>query len=241
MRITTRRRYAIDPVHARAIHPSRNTVRPACRQSCRRRPFPWPGSAGALMAVALLATAIRFAHPLGGLAGCRFLRCASLRLRSRHPARPPPRPPARPEAGPHQCLVCSDRLGRRASRCAWWHAGRDTRRPSCRWAGRSRQPSRLLRRHAVCWVLGPSCAAVAWRHAGSAHRAPPRRPHPWVRGTCGGIFNAVGRETSPPFLMFATRLNSHPHPRRPQGRGEESQARGSVFRNPTPGPAGRLS
>jgi hypothetical protein len=149
------------------------------RRPCRRRPVPWPGNAGALMAVALRAIAICFAHSLGGLAGCRFLRCASLCLRSRHPARPPPRPPATPEAGPlefqyqYQLEVSSGRLVRRASRCAWWHAGRGVAAPRVR--GRAARGSRR-----ACCAVTPSAGARALGCCGrlAARRfSPPRSPH----------------------------------------------------------------
>jgi hypothetical protein len=52
---------------------------------------------------------------------------------------------------------------------------------------------------------------------------PPTAPPSPVRGTCGGIFNAVDRETGSPFLVLASRSNSHPTPRPPQGGSEESE------------------
>jgi hypothetical protein len=52
---------------------------------------------------------------------------------------------------------------------------------------------------------------------------PPTAPPSLVRGTCGGIFNAVGRQTGSPFFVLASRSNSHPTPRPPQGGSEESE------------------
>ncbi len=52
---------------------------------------------------------------------------------------------------------------------------------------------------------------------------PPPHPRPRMRGTCGGIFDAVGRQTGSPFLMFApVEANPHPPPA-PEGGSEESE------------------
>ena len=50
-------------------------------------------------------------------------------------------------------------------------------------------------------VCGPIAAAVA---PVEPTAIPPTAPPSPVRGTCGGIFNAVGRETGSPFRMLAT-------------------------------------
>jgi hypothetical protein len=52
---------------------------------------------------------------------------------------------------------------------------------------------------------------------------PQASPPSLVRGTCWGIFNAVGRMTGSPFSVLASRSNSHPTPRPPQGGSEESE------------------
>ncbi len=73
-------------------------------------------------------------------------------------------------------------------------------------------------------LLGPSLRRGRCSVAAVGPTAiPPTAPPSLVRGTCGGIFNAVGRVTGSPFVVLASRSNSHPTPRPPQGGSEESE------------------
>jgi hypothetical protein len=71
-------------------------------------------------------------------------------------------------------------------------------------AGRSRQPSCLLRRHAGRVCSGPLGVRSLPDEPVQPTAIPQTAPPSWVRGTCWGIFNAVGRETGSPFLVLAT-------------------------------------
>ena len=131
-------------------------------------PFPWPGTAGARMAVARCATAIFLARPLGGLARRRALRCASLSLRLRPRAGPPPRPPATPEAGPP-----SSQLG--------------PARPPCQ---SLRLVARRPRSRRTSWTwVGLSAAAVA--------PAMPSRPPLLFRALVGHAFRSREPDSPP--------------------------------------------
>ena len=144
--------------------------------------------------------------PLDELARCsrtarrstalRFASCAA-RVPDRHPGHPPRQEPGRPTAR----LKCSGRLDRRAVRCARWHVGRRGANPRdvgraarVAPAGPSRRPLVLgpLMRRGRCpdEPIGP--AAI-----------PQASPPSLVRGTCWGIFNAVGRATGSPLSVLA--------------------------------------
>ena len=148
----------------------------------------------------------------------RFASCAA-HVPDRHPGHPPSPVPGRPTAR----LKCSGRLDRRASRFAWWHVGRRgadprERRRAARAAVAPAAPSRRP------LVLGPSLRRGCCPDESIEPTAiPPTAPPSPVRGTCGGIFNAVGRVTGSPFPVLASRSNSHPTPRPPQGGSEESE------------------
>jgi hypothetical protein len=107
----------------------------------------------------------------------------SLRSDPVPPARSSPRSPAMPEAGP---------LGIPETANPEVIAAARTPRQSLRLVSRRSQSRR-------CSVHPVACAAlVARRGSGSACAKgptviPPRRPHPQVRGTCGGIFQRWAR------------------------------------------------
>ena len=87
-------------------------------------------------------------------------------------------------------------------------------------------------------VALPRCARrrhPLWRQPvrQSSHRAPPTAPPSFVRGTCGGIFEAVGRETGS--LRWAALTLKNPIPptlRPPPGGDEESEQEDQFFRTP---------
>ena len=166
--------------------------------------------------------------PLDELARCSRTALRSTALRSascaahmpdRHPGRPPCPEPGRPTAG----LKCAGRLDRRAIRCARWHVGRRGADPrdvgrATRAAVAPAAPARLP------LVLGPSMRRGRCPDEPIAPTAIPQASPPsLVRGTCWGIFNAVGRVTGSPLFVLASRSNSHPTPRPPQGGSEESE------------------
>ena len=100
----------------------------------------------------------------------RSLRCASLGARS---SRTPPRPPAMPGAGPlnTDALKCSQRLDRRAIRCARWHVGRGAAAARDRSVGfaATAAPGVLAQRPRRCAGRG--------KEAARAPVVPPRSPH----------------------------------------------------------------
>jgi len=180
------------------LHPSRNTVWPAAPAALPKAARPVAGERGCadgrraardrhlLRALAwrtggLSLPALRFALPPVAPPG-QTATPTTRHARSRA-ARIPIPIPTRSQLGPARPARQSLRLVARRTR---------GRRPSCPWAGRSRQPSRLLRRHAVCWCSGPRVLRSLGGTPVQPTALPPRRPHPWLRGTCGGIFNAAG-------------------------------------------------
>src|SRR5574337_989708 len=116
------------------------------------------------------------------------------------------------------------RLDRRASRCAWWHAGRAAAAARERWAGfaAAAAPDKLAHRPRCC--AGPG----GWQPVRqSSHRALPTSPRPLARGTCGGIFkrwagkpaHCFGREEHHPSPTPSREGRGHAHP--PPARGRE--------------------
>jgi hypothetical protein len=120
-------------------------------------------------------------------------------------------------------LKCSQRLDRRASRCAWCHVGRG--------AAAARELRCRLR-----FAAPP--AVVAARAPGVPPRSPQLRPRRITRGTCGGIFKGGGpgnwltasAAENPTHLQpLPVREGAHPPPARGRERGV--RAEGSVCRN----------
>lgn len=206
----------IEPRSCGASRPGRHPslarkVAAAAPTSGQQLPFPWPGSARSRMAVA------RTRPPSDSLA--RLTNCPSAA-----PSRSSPRPPAAPEAGQlnGQCAACSDQLGRRASRCAWWHVGRRDAAPLDLW-----RAARSFRRASV--AVTPSADARALRVAVACVEQvqptalPPTAPPASCEGDlwgdlrCGGPMNRLAAS------VVRSRQDSYPTPRPPQGGSEESE------------------
>jgi hypothetical protein len=135
------------------------------RRSSRRRPFPWPGIAGADVLRAWRERRARLTNwPAARRSALRFtaLRFASFaaHVPHRHPG-----PPPCPMPGRLNSPVSEVRLDRRASRCAWCHVGRGAAGPRVRGRAPALQPSRQASCHAGRCRAGPRQCGVAQRRA----------------------------------------------------------------------------
>ncbi len=183
----------------------------------------------------LFPSRVRERRPLGELTGVPFTPLCFVRCT---PVRSPPRSPATPDAGP--LVARCDRAGSTRApvvrlRLPWCHAGRGDAGTQG-WGGLLRAataPGDLSQRPPMLRALVP------YLHPSSPvnpPRSPQRRPRRITRGTCGGIFDAVGREAGSSLRLLFTQFIPHPFPtpsREGRGRAHPPPARGRERGSPS--------
>ena len=144
-------------------------------------------------------------------------------------------------------MKCSQRLDRRASRCAWWHVGRRAAAARDRSIGcaAAAAPGKLAHRPRHCAARGEGAARAPVVPPRSPHGAPVELRGGLVGGSSSGgpgnwLTASAAKKTTHP-QPLPVREGAMPTPRPPVGGSKGVRARGSVFREPGPGPGWLLS